>query len=86
MDLSENENLLTLCTFYSVLHYHKVTMGKGFSPVLAAVGVFDRTFNIERTDVTSPFLAHLSWRLMCELIVYKSLRRPSVYIFKHLLL
>ena len=32
------------------------------------------------------FLAHLSRRLMGELIVYQSLRRPSVNIFKHLLL
>ena len=30
-------------------------------------------------------LAHLSRRLMGELIVYQSLRRPSVNIFKHLL-
>ena len=32
------------------------------------------------------FLAHLSRRLMGEQIVYQSLRRPSVNIFKHLLL
>ena len=33
----------------------------------------------------SDFLAHLSRRLMGELIVYQSLGRPSVNIFKHLL-
>ena len=33
-----------------------------------------------------PLLAHLSRRLMGELIVYQSLCRPSVNIFKHLLL
>ena len=32
------------------------------------------------------FLAHLSRRLMGELIVYQSIRRLSVNIFKHLLL
>ena len=36
--------------------------------------------------VPFPLLAHLSRRLIGELIVYQSLQRPSVNIFKHLLL
>ena len=32
------------------------------------------------------FLAHLSWRLIGQLIVYKGIRRPSVNIFKRHLL
>ena len=31
------------------------------------------------------FLAHLSQRLLCELIVHQWLRRPSDNIFKHIL-
>ena len=36
--------------------------------------------------VTNTFLAHLSLRLTGELIGYPWIRRPSVHIFKHLLL
>ena len=55
INLSENENLFMLCTFFSMLCYHKVTRSKGFSLALAVFGVFDRIINIERTDVTSLF-------------------------------
>ena len=41
--------------------------------------------SIKKIDV-APFLAHLSRRLIGELIVYTGIRRPSVNIFKRHLL
>ena len=77
------EFLCDICQIQATTLAEEIKMNRLFYYFGNNVGA---VWSLVKMDMEDRFLAHLSRRLMGELIVYQSLRRPSVNIFKHLLL